>query len=117
MHLVIITLIAFVFVISYLETASLQISTAITGVVDLDAEDSVHSEDQPELKVQQSDVDALPSSCYECSVKFESMRELTAHLMMHAVLKPFSCGRCLQPFAEADETKQHFHYSCSLLAS
>ena len=115
---------------SYLGTASLQNSTAVSGVIesgvysaaaahDSDAEDSVHndSKDQPELTVQQSVVDALPCSCYECPVKFETIRELTAHLMMHAMLKPFSCGRCLQPFAEADETKQHFNNSCSLLSS
>ena len=57
----------------------------------------------------------LPIVCYECPVKFDSIRELTAHMMMHAVLKPFSCGRCLQPFAEADKTKQHFYNSCRLL--
>ena len=111
---------------SYLGTACLQNSAAVTDVKEscicslaaahsLDAEDSVHSEDQSKLNVQQSDVDDLPCSCYECLVKFESIRELTAHLMMHAMLKPFSCGRCLQPFAEADETKQHFLYSCSCI--
>ena len=80
-----------------------------------DTDDSVHSEDQPEQTVQQSDVDAMSCSCYECPVKFESIRELTAHLMMHAMLKPFSCGRCLQPFADADETKQHFYKTCNML--
>ena len=55
----------------YLGAASLQNSTAVIGVVERgvysaatahesDAEDSVHSEDQPELTVQQSDVDAMP---------------------------------------------------------
>mgnify|MGYP003417182969 CR=1 FL=1 len=119
-------LILFLFVVSYIGTVCLQNSTAVTGVVEIgvysaaaahdsDAKDSVHSEDQPELTVQQFDVDAMPCSCYECSVKFESTRELTTHLMMHAILKPFCCGRCLQPFAEADETMQHFNKACWML--
>ena len=123
----IVTFIVFIFVMSYLGTAVLSNSAAVTGVIesgvysaaaahDADVKNSVLSEDQPELTVEQSDV-AMPYSCYECSVKFESFRELTAHLMMHAILTPFCCGHCRQPFADADETIQHFHYSCSQLAS
>ena len=63
------------------------------------------------------DFDTVLHSCRECPVMFESIRDLTAHLMMHAMLKPFSCGHCLQPFSEADETKQHFYNTCSLLHS
>ena len=53
---------------------------------------------------------AILYHCYECPVKFESIRDLTAHMMMHAMLKPFCCGRCLQSFAGAEETVQHFNF-------
>ena len=53
--------------------------------------------------------------CNECPEQFVYLRDLTAHLMMHAMLKPFGCGRCLQPFAEADETIQHFYDNCPMI--